>query len=173
MRKGLLIHNLKAGSLDVELLPKLVFALGEVVSVDIEQLDEAGDALQYAEASHPCEPDSSGLGETRSSPCLLSHQLPQRRRLPSWNNSRSPLVLGSVSTSSAACCPATPPARCGAQKRNPVTQGRGSGRTPDPPTRDRGNWQRDLSVSYGNAAPSDLSRARTLPSPQSASAGTR
>ena len=58
MRKGLLIHNLKAGSLDVELLPKLVFALGEVVSVDIEQLDEAGDALQYAEASHPCEPDS-------------------------------------------------------------------------------------------------------------------
>ena len=48
MRKGLLIHNLKAGSLDVELLPKLVSALGEVVSVDIEQLREAGDALQYA-----------------------------------------------------------------------------------------------------------------------------
>ena len=52
MRKGLLIHNLKGGSLDVELLQKLVFVLGEVVSVDIEQLDEAGDALQYAEASH-------------------------------------------------------------------------------------------------------------------------
>ena len=121
----------------------------------------------------PASQTRSGLGETRSSPCLLSHQLPQRRRLPSWNNSRSPLVLGSVSTSSAACCPATPPARCGAQKRNPVTQGRGSGHTPDPPTRSRGNWQRDLSVSYGNAAPSDLSRARTLPSPQSASAGTR
>ena len=43
MRKGLLIHNLKAGSLDVELLPKLVSALGEVVSVDIEQLGEAGE----------------------------------------------------------------------------------------------------------------------------------
>ena len=52
MRKGLLIHNQKAGSLDVELLPKLVSALGEVVSVDIEQLGEAGDALQYAEANH-------------------------------------------------------------------------------------------------------------------------
>ena len=36
MRKGLFIHNLKAGSLDVELLPKLVSTLGEVVSVDIE-----------------------------------------------------------------------------------------------------------------------------------------
>jgi diacylglycerol kinase (ATP) len=52
MRKGLLIHNLKAGSLDVELLPKLVSALGEVVSVDIERIEEAGAALQYAEASH-------------------------------------------------------------------------------------------------------------------------
>ena len=52
MRKGLLIHNPKAGSLDVELLPKLVSALGEVVSVDIEQLGEAGDAVQYAEANH-------------------------------------------------------------------------------------------------------------------------
>jgi diacylglycerol kinase (ATP) len=52
MRKGLLIHNLKAGSLDVELLPRLVSALGEVISVDIEQLGEAGDALQYAEANH-------------------------------------------------------------------------------------------------------------------------
>jgi Diacylglycerol kinase catalytic domain len=54
MRKGLLIHNRKAGSLDVELLPKLISALGEVLSVDIEQLGEAGDALQYAEANH-CE----------------------------------------------------------------------------------------------------------------------
>ena len=52
MRKGLLIHNPKAGSLNVELLPKLVSALGEVVSVDIEQLGEAGDAVQYAEANH-------------------------------------------------------------------------------------------------------------------------
>jgi diacylglycerol kinase family enzyme len=51
MRKGLLIHNLKAGSLDEELLSKLVSALGEVVSVDIEQLGEGGDALQYAEAN--------------------------------------------------------------------------------------------------------------------------
>ena len=54
MRKGLLIHNLKAGSLDVELFPKLVSALGEVASVDIGQLGEAGDALQYAETNH-CE----------------------------------------------------------------------------------------------------------------------
>jgi hypothetical protein len=52
MGKGLLIHNRKAGSLDVELIPKLVSALGEVISVDIEQLGEASDALQYAEASH-------------------------------------------------------------------------------------------------------------------------
>ena len=52
MRKGLLIHNRKAGSLDVELIPKLVSALGEVISVDIEQLGEAGDPLQYAEANH-------------------------------------------------------------------------------------------------------------------------
>ena len=52
MRKGLLIHNPKAGSLDVELLPKLISALGEVVSLDIEQLGEAGGPLQYAEANH-------------------------------------------------------------------------------------------------------------------------
>ena len=51
MRKGLLIHNLKAGSLDEELLSKLVSALGGVVSVDIEQLGEGGDPLQYAEAN--------------------------------------------------------------------------------------------------------------------------
>ena len=54
MPKGLLVHNTKAGSLDEELLPKLVSALGEVVSVDIGQLGEAGDALQYAEDNH-CE----------------------------------------------------------------------------------------------------------------------
>ena len=36
----------------MELLPKLVSALGEVVSVDIEQLGEAGEASQYAEANH-------------------------------------------------------------------------------------------------------------------------
>ena len=54
MGKGLVIHNRKAGSLDVDLLPKLISALGEVLSVDIEQLGEAGDALHYAEANH-CE----------------------------------------------------------------------------------------------------------------------
>jgi hypothetical protein len=32
MPKGLLIHNLKAGALDVELIPKLVSALGDVIS---------------------------------------------------------------------------------------------------------------------------------------------
>jgi hypothetical protein len=41
MRKGLLIYNPKAGSLDVGLLPRLVSALGEVISVDLEQLGEA------------------------------------------------------------------------------------------------------------------------------------
>jgi diacylglycerol kinase (ATP) len=52
MQKGLLIHNPKAGSLGIDLLPKLVSALGEVVSVNIEQLREAGHPLQYAEANH-------------------------------------------------------------------------------------------------------------------------
>ena len=52
MQKGLLIHNPKAGSRGIDLLPKLVSALGEVVSVNIEQLREAGLALQYAEANH-------------------------------------------------------------------------------------------------------------------------
>jgi len=51
MPKGLLIHNPKAGSLDTELLPKLVSALGEVASVSIEELGEAGNALRYAKAN--------------------------------------------------------------------------------------------------------------------------
>jgi len=51
MPKGLLIHNPKAGSLDAELLPKLVSALGEVVSVSIEELGEAGNALRYAKGN--------------------------------------------------------------------------------------------------------------------------
>ena len=38
--------------MEVDLLAKLVSALGEVVSVDIEQLRETGDALRYAEAHH-------------------------------------------------------------------------------------------------------------------------
>jgi len=54
MPRGLLIHNQKAGSLDTELLPKLVSALGEVVSVDIEELGDADNALRYAKANN-CE----------------------------------------------------------------------------------------------------------------------
>jgi diacylglycerol kinase (ATP) len=50
---GLLVHNLKARSLDERLLPKLVSALGEVASVSIEQLGGGSNALQYAEA-HDC-----------------------------------------------------------------------------------------------------------------------
>jgi hypothetical protein len=33
--KGLLIYSPKAGSLDIELLPKLVSALGNVITIDI------------------------------------------------------------------------------------------------------------------------------------------
>jgi diacylglycerol kinase (ATP) len=51
MPGGLLIHNQKAGSLDVGLVSKLVSALGEVASVGIEELDETGDALHYAKAN--------------------------------------------------------------------------------------------------------------------------
>ena len=51
MPGGLLIHNPKAGSLDVDLVPKLVSALGDVASVGIEELGEAGNALHYAEAN--------------------------------------------------------------------------------------------------------------------------
>jgi diacylglycerol kinase (ATP) len=51
MPKGLLIHNPKAGSLDTELLPKLVSALREVASVSIAELGEAGNALRYAKAN--------------------------------------------------------------------------------------------------------------------------
>jgi diacylglycerol kinase (ATP) len=51
MARGLLIHNLKARSLDAELLPKLVAALGEVASASVEELGEAGGPLQYAKAN--------------------------------------------------------------------------------------------------------------------------
>ncbi len=54
MPGGLLIHNPKAGSLDAELLPKLVSSLGEVASASVEELGEAGNALQYAKANR-CE----------------------------------------------------------------------------------------------------------------------
>jgi diacylglycerol kinase (ATP) len=50
MPGGLLIHNPKAGSLDVELVPKLASALGGVASVSVEELGEAG-ALDYAKAN--------------------------------------------------------------------------------------------------------------------------
>jgi diacylglycerol kinase family enzyme len=52
MPKGLLVHNLKAGSLDERLLPKLVSALGEAASISIEQLGGGSNALQYAQAHH-------------------------------------------------------------------------------------------------------------------------
>ena len=51
MPRGLLIHNLKAGSLDAKLLPKLVSALGAVASVSVEELGEAEIALRYARAN--------------------------------------------------------------------------------------------------------------------------
>ncbi len=51
MPRGLLIHNLKAGSLDAKLLPKLVSALGAVASVSVEELGEAENALRYAKAN--------------------------------------------------------------------------------------------------------------------------
>jgi diacylglycerol kinase (ATP) len=50
MPKGLLIHNLKARSLDANLLPKLVSALGEVASTSVEELEEAGNPLDYVRA---------------------------------------------------------------------------------------------------------------------------
>jgi diacylglycerol kinase (ATP) len=54
MPGGLLIHNQKAGSLDAALLPKIVSALGEVVSLDVEELGDADNALRYARTNH-CE----------------------------------------------------------------------------------------------------------------------
>jgi diacylglycerol kinase family enzyme len=54
MPRGLLIHNLKARSLNPELLPKLVSSLGEVALAGVEELGEAGNPLQYAKA-HRCE----------------------------------------------------------------------------------------------------------------------
>ncbi|MGB7790259.1 MAG: diacylglycerol kinase family protein [Terrimicrobiaceae bacterium] len=54
MPRGLLIHNLKARSLNPELLPKLVSSLGEVALASVEELGEAGDPLQYAKANR-CE----------------------------------------------------------------------------------------------------------------------
>ena len=56
MPKGLLIHNLKAGSLDAELLPKLVSVLGDVLSIDIERLGGSGDAVKV------CRSESLSLG---------------------------------------------------------------------------------------------------------------
>jgi hypothetical protein len=53
MPRGLLIHNLKARSLNPELLPKLVSSLGEVALAGVEELGEAGNPLQYAKA-HRC-----------------------------------------------------------------------------------------------------------------------
>ena len=50
-RKAFSSTILKAGSLDAKLLPKLVSALGEVASVSIEELGEAGNALRYAKAN--------------------------------------------------------------------------------------------------------------------------
>ncbi|MGB8466258.1 MAG: diacylglycerol kinase family protein [Terrimicrobiaceae bacterium] len=51
MPGGLLIHNPKAGSLDADLVPKLVSALGDVASIGVEELGEAGNALHYAKAN--------------------------------------------------------------------------------------------------------------------------
>ena len=52
MPGGLLIHNLKSGSLDAELLEKLTAALGGPVSADIEELGEADNALNRARENH-------------------------------------------------------------------------------------------------------------------------
>jgi Sphingosine kinase and enzymes related to eukaryotic diacylglycerol kinase len=52
MPGGLLIHNLKSGSLDAELLEKLIAALGGPVSADIEELGEADNALNRARENH-------------------------------------------------------------------------------------------------------------------------
>ena len=38
MPRGLLIYSLKAGSFDAALLPKIVAALGDVISRDIEEI---------------------------------------------------------------------------------------------------------------------------------------
>ncbi len=51
MPRGLLIHNLRAGSLDAKLIPKLVSALGDVASASIEELGQADNALRYAKAN--------------------------------------------------------------------------------------------------------------------------
>src|SRR5262245_46672517 len=52
MPRGLLIHNMKAGSLDSTLLPRLAIALGVVISRDIEEVERAGPAPPYAKANH-------------------------------------------------------------------------------------------------------------------------
>ena len=52
MPRGLLIHNLKARSLNAALLPKLVSTLGDVESASFEELGEAGNALEYAKDKH-------------------------------------------------------------------------------------------------------------------------
>ena len=51
MPGGLLIHNTKAGSLDASLLPKIISALGEVISRDIEEFGGLEDAVRYATTS--------------------------------------------------------------------------------------------------------------------------
>ncbi len=54
MSRGLLIHNQKAGSLDAALLSKIVAALGDVISRDIEEIGGTSAILPYARAAH-CE----------------------------------------------------------------------------------------------------------------------
>ncbi len=54
MSRGLLIHNTKAGSLNPELLSKIVAALGEVVPRDIAEIENADDTVSYAK-SQRCE----------------------------------------------------------------------------------------------------------------------
>jgi diacylglycerol kinase (ATP) len=51
VEKGRVIYSPKAGSFDIELLPKLVSALGNVITIDIEHLQEEGATLRYAEAN--------------------------------------------------------------------------------------------------------------------------
>lgn len=54
MSRGLLIHNTKAGSLNPELLSKIVAALGDVVPRDIAEIENADDTVSYAK-SRQCE----------------------------------------------------------------------------------------------------------------------
>jgi diacylglycerol kinase (ATP) len=78
MPKGLLIHNLKARSLDTNLLPKLVTALGGVTSASVEELEKAGNALDYARAvGHDWIAVAGGDGTVESvAPALVGTTLP-------------------------------------------------------------------------------------------------